>query len=58
MPIGPITLANTLPTSLLNIRPDSGDEHEDDDSDDRDRRRVTRRGKMGIRNGFALDDED
>ncbi|CAD6580491.1 MAG: hypothetical protein TREMPRED_002757 [Tremellales sp. Tagirdzhanova-0007] len=52
-PSGPITLAKTLPTSLL-----SGSDIEDEDGFEHDKPRETRRGKMGIRHGFALDDED
>jgi len=61
-PSGPITLSNTLPTSILNrAHPESDDEKDEDrdgDGDGRDGRRGPRKGKTGIRNGFALDDAD
>ena len=50
---GPITLSNTLPISLLN-----GSDADGEDESGFDRPRDARRGKMGIRNGFALDAED
>ena len=66
-PSGPITLYNTLPSTLLR-RSGYGDQdgsgNDDDDvGDDEDVSRRdgglgTRRGKMGIRNGFGLDEED
>ena len=58
-PTGPITLSNMLPASLLGRTKDGleGEQESDEDDDARDRRK-TRRGKMGIRNGFAMDNDE
>lgn len=53
-PSGPITLSTALPTSLLDGRHKGSDDESEEDQDGRDLRRGARRGKTGIRNGFAL----